>query len=212
MDRYRYIPIILLVASLLVLLSMVLVKVLSPASPSGPDPIPTDDPAELVEVTPSPAPTETPLPNVTVTLEPTSTIFVPTHTPNPKDLDYAEQEPPEGCNVAGFISDVTAPDGTEVDRRVYFTKTWRLQNDGTCIWTDDYKIYFVSGDQMSGPKSQPLTEIDVPPGTTIDVSVVLKAPKDPGKYKGYWGLKDGGGFPFGISTYKNPFYVKIIVK
>ncbi len=212
MSRYRFIPIILLIASLLVLLSMVLVKVLSPASPSGPDPIPTDDPAEVVEVTPSPAPTETPLPSETVGLEPTSTIFIPTFTPNPKDSDYADQAPPEGCNVAGFITDVTAPDGTEVDRKVSFTKTWRLQNDGTCTWTDKYKLYFVSGDQMSGPDSQRLTDIDVPPGTTIDVSVVLTASKNPGKYKGYWALKDGGDFPFGISTYKNPFYVKITVK
>lgn len=212
MDRYRNIPIFLLIGSLIVLLTLFLVKVLSPASPAGPDQLPTDNPAEVLEATSTSIPTETPLPSVTVTLEPTSTIFVPTHTPNPKALDYAEQEPPEGCNVAGFIFDVTAPDGTVVDRKVSFTKTWRLKNDGTCTWNDRYKIYFVSGERLSGPKSQVLTEIDVPPGATIDVSVVLTAPKDPGEYKGYWGLKDGGDYPFGISIYKNPFYVKITVK
>ena len=212
MDRYRFIPIILLIGSLLLLLTMFLVRVLSPASPPAPELAPTDNPAEVLEATATSIPTETPLPSVTVTLEPTSTIFVPTHTPNPKALDYSAQAPPEGCNVAGFITDVTAPDGTEVDRKVSFTKTWRLQNEGTCTWTDKYKLYFVSGDQMSGPDSQRLTEIDIIPGMTIDVSVILTAPKNPGKYKSYWALKDGGDFPFGISTYNNPFYVKIEVK
>jgi len=210
MDRYRFIPIILLIGSLLMLLTMILVRVLSPASPTGPELAPTDNPAEVLEATASPVSTEIPLPSVTVTVEPTSTIFVPTFTPNPKDSTY--EEPPEGCNVAGFVTDVTAPDGTIVDRKVAFIKTWRLKNDGTCTWTKDYKLYFHSGDQLSGPDSQRLTEIDVPPGTTIDVSVTLRAPKDPGIYKGYWALKDGGDFIFGIGTYKNPFYLKIEVK
>ena len=114
--------------------------------------------------------------------------------------------------MAGFISDVTAPDNTIVDRKVKFMKTWRLKNDGTCTWNSDYTIYFHSGDQLGGPKSQQLTSVDVPPGATIDVSVLMAAPKDPGKYKGYWAFKDPNGFPFGVSRYANPIYVKIIVK
>lgn len=212
MDRFRNIPIFLLIGSLIVLLIVFLVKVLSPTSPAVPDPIPTENQAEVLEATASPIPTETPLPSVTVTLEPTPTIYLPTHTPNPNDSSYEEQAPPEGCNVAGYISDVTAPDGTEVDRKTWFIKTWRLKNDGTCTWTDQYKLYFISGDQMSGPDVQRLTEIDIPPGAEIDVSVTLKAPKNPGEYKSYWGLKDGGNYPFGLSTYNNPFYLKIVVK
>jgi hypothetical protein len=141
-------------------------------------------------------------------LEPTATIFVPTPTLDPADPANA---PPVGCNVAGFITDVTVIDNSEIQRDLQFTKTWRLQNDGTCTWTSGYTLYFHSGDQMSGPDSQRLTDIDVPPGTTIDVSVNLTAPKKPGKYQGYWSLKDANGFKFGIGSSNSAFYVKIIV-
>jgi hypothetical protein len=209
MDRYRLIPIILLLSSLLVLAIMFFIRLSGEGAPTAPEAIATEEPGEGGEVTPSPNPTETPLPTETDIPEPTSTIYVPTHTLDPDDPANA---PPEGCNVAGFITDVTAPDNTEVDRKVKFMKTWRLKNDGTCTWNDDYTIYFYSGDQLGGPKSQELTSVEVPPGATIDVSVLLTAPKDPGKYKGYWAFKDPNGFHFGISRYGNPIYVKIIVK
>jgi hypothetical protein len=146
--------------------------------------------------------TESPLPTETPTLEPTSTILAAT------DNDV----PDEGCNVAGFLADITIPDGKIIDPGSEFTKTWLLINDGSCTWNTNYQLYYYSGDKMSGPDSQQMVLISVPPGTTIEISVNLIAPDQAGTYKGYWALKDPGGNHFGISSFKNPFYVEIIVE
>ncbi len=65
---------------------------------------------------------------------------------------------------------------------------------------------------MSGPDSQQMISIPVPPGMIIDISVDLVAPAEVGEYKGYWALKNAAGVHFGIGHYKNPIYVEINVK
>ena len=155
-------------------------------------------------------PTETPLPTFTFTPEPTET---PTPEPTATSAPTATEQLSlvEGCDIAAFITDVTVPDGKEFDPGTKFVKTWRLLNDGSCTWNRNYKIYFVSGDRMSGEKSQQLTSIDVPPGASIDVSVELQAPDDPGTYQGYWGLKNTNGLAFGVGPAGKSFYVQIKV-
>lgn len=111
------------------------------------------------------------------------------------------------CNLASFVSDVTIADNANVTVNKAFTKTWRLRNVGTCTWTSGYQLVFDSGDKMSGPDSQQLTNGTVAPGQTIDVSVNLTAPSSPDTYKGNWKLKDPNGVIFGLST--GPFWVQI---
>ena len=112
------------------------------------------------------------------------------------------------CNQATFIGDVTIPDGTGINFGQTFTKTWRLQNSGSCTWTSGYSLIFDHGDQMSGPASQMLTSGTVPPGGTLDISVSLKAPSAAGTYKGYWRLREPGGVSFGLPS-GNSFWVLI---
>lgn len=114
---------------------------------------------------------------------------------------------PIPCNRASFVEDITVPDNTSITAGKAFTKTWKLKNVGSCTWTSGYSIVFDSGDQMSGPASQQLTNGTVAPGQTIDVSVNLIAPNSPGTYKGNWKLKDSGGAIFALST--GPFWVQI---
>ena len=154
--------------------------------------------------------TESPLPSETAILEPTSTILVATETKLPTATD--RDVPDEGCNVAGFLADVTIPDGKIIDPGTKFTKTWLLMNDGSCTWNPNYQLYYYSGEKMSGPDSQQMVIIPVPPGTTVELSVDLIAPDLAGTYKGKWALKDPAGNHFGISSFKNPFYVEIIVE
>ena len=157
--------------------------------------------AAIPTETPTPTPTETP------TLTPTPTA---TETPEPSPT----KEPPteEACyDEATFIDDITIPDGTELEPDTPFTKTWRLLNEGTCTWTPNYKLIFVSGDQMSGPDSQQMVTVEVPPGASIDVSVDLEAPSTPGTYQGYWGLRSASGARFGIGPAASSFYLKIEV-
>lgn len=132
--------------------------------------------------------------------------------PQPEPTPYPSDEtiPPTGGNmpdcedvgitVATFIKDVTIADGTSLEPGQYFTKTWRIQNVGTCTWNADYDFVFASGDLMGGVLSQPLTVGHVPPGSTIDVSVQLRAPQESGSYRGYWRFRDSHGGDFGLTS------------
>src|SRR5690349_12154805 len=44
-------------------------------------------------------------------------------------------KPVSTCDSAAYVKDVTIPDGTIFSPGAQFTKTWRLQNIGTCTWT-----------------------------------------------------------------------------
>ncbi len=114
------------------------------------------------------------------------------------------------CNKASFIADVNYPDGTEVFIDKNFTKTWRLQNVGTCTWTSGYRIIFDSGDRMSAPDETVLTNGSVNPGEMVDISVQLKSPPDAGTYKGYYRLKSSDNVVFGINNSgTDAFWVEI---
>jgi hypothetical protein len=151
-------------------------------------------------------PTETAQPSVTPTAEPTNTV-----TPTPEPVATATPENKDGCNIAYFVADVTVPDKAKFNPDEKFTKTWKFKNGGSCTWTTDFKLYFYSGDQMSGPTSKQMMVVPVDPDRVIDVSVVLRAPTELGIYKGFWAFKDEQGNHFGLTRNNLPFYVEIEV-
>jgi uncharacterized protein YkwD len=108
---------------------------------------------------------------------------------------------------AVFVEDVTVPDNTRIVAGEEFTKTWKLQNTGSCTWTD-YTIAFVSGDDMDAPESVPVPETEV--SDTVEVSVDLVAPSEDGAYTGNFELRnaEGEAVPLGI---EQTFWVKIVV-
>lgn len=157
---------------------------------------------------PSPIPTATPAPQ-----EATATALPPTTAPTtlPTLAPATPTATPIPCNWAKFIKDVTVPDGTEFRPGESFTKTWRLQNIGSCTWTADYALVFANGNAMDGPASQKLNTT-VRPGETVDISVNLKAPTNPGDYTGNWKLRSADGVVFGLGRNADqPFWVKIKV-
>jgi hypothetical protein len=103
------------------------------------------------------------------------------------------------CNVMTFVADVTVSDGEEIAAGTPFTKTWQVKNDGTCDWTTAYLLVYSSGEQMSGPTSQPLAAA-IPVGATGDISVQLTAPATAGDYTGWWAIADAAGAPFGFMS------------
>lgn len=153
-------------------------------------------------INPNPA-TATPRPP-TATPQPTATIRLTTATPLPTTTSQVP------CNAAAFISDVTIPDGTAVAPQQSFIKTWRIKNVGSCAWSAAYTLVFASGDQLGGPAAVKFP-IGVKPNETVDLSVPLFAPKELGKYTGYWQLSSPEGVTFGTGTKNQPFYVKINV-
>ncbi|MBN2548860.1 MAG: hypothetical protein JXB15_06870 [Anaerolineales bacterium] len=142
-------------------------------------------PIESVLAT-SAAPTPTELsPSPTPTGPVVATVIVPTSLPASTD-DKAE-----------FEADVSVPDGTYFAPNEAFTKTWRLKNSGTSTWTSAYSLYFVSGALMGAPASVPVPK-DVPPGESVEITVDLIAPTEPGIYQGFWKLRNASGQVFGV--------------
>jgi hypothetical protein len=112
---------------------------------------------------------------------------------------------------AEFVRDVTIPDGTRVDPGKAFFKTWRLRNSGTCTWTPEYSIVFVSGSSMQSAKVVSLPG-QVPAGSEVDLTLQMQAPTINGDYEGFWKLRNGSGSLFGIGENGNsPFWVWITV-
>lgn len=112
-----------------------------------------------------------------------------------------------GCNDSAFVAE-TIPDGTTFSPGKNFTKTWQLQNTGTCAWDQGYAFTFVDGDHMSGAdvtfkKSGDTTD----PGHSQSFNIPLVAPSQAGEYKGYWQMQDDQGIAFGSRV-----WVDIVVK
>src|SRR5215211_5720715 len=109
-------------------------------------------------------PTDAPVLFVTSTLPPTRPgLTLPTDIPptaSPTSDPLAASPTPSCRDSAIFVEDVTVPDNTRLTAGEEFTKTWKLQNTGSCTWTD-YTIAFVSGDRMDAPDSVPVPETDV---------------------------------------------------
>jgi hypothetical protein len=149
------------------------------------------------------------------TLIPSSTPY-PTYTPfptipppPPATFTPIPSPTPIPCNRAEFVKDVTVPDGTSFAPGATFTKTWRLKNTGSCTWTTKYAVVFVSGNQMGGANTA--LPNNVPPGQSVDASVIMIAPGTAGNYKGNWMLSNGSvRFGIGQDATKT-FWVAITV-
>lgn len=99
------------------------------------------------------------------------------------------------CNKAGFVSDVTVPNGTAMAVTQVFTKTWRLINLGTCTWSANYQIIPAQG--TSGQQGFDLG-VSVPPGHYVDISIQITAPATAGTYGSSYKLESPDGVVFGV--------------
>jgi hypothetical protein len=140
----------------------------------------------------------------TATLPPTNTP-IPTFTPIPPFVPTAVP-----CYAMAFIKDITIRDGTDIEEDATFTKTWRVQNAGSCTWTTSFALHFVSGTQMGAAANTALSK-KVVPGGLIDISVDMKAPSSKGTYTGNFKIKAADGTIFGAGPASVPIFVKIVV-
>ncbi len=142
----------------------------------------------IAQITAS-APTITNTPTMTDTpaFSPTSSTPVPTNTvPRPTAT---------GCAQMTFVSDVTIPDGTQLPVGQSFTKTWRVKNSGTCVWTTAFRLSYSYGEVMGGQSLALPAAVAI--GETVDLSVNLKVPNKTGQLTGVWTLLDDKSQPFG---------------
>ena len=191
----------------------------------------------IMRVTELSAPTNTPMPTATPqpTPIPQPTAIVPTAVqgtqPTATTAAVNTGELPKVWANNGkcyfqmqYLGDVNYPPDSIVSAGTSFTKIWRVKNTGTCTWgtaltgTDatttifNVDLHFEGGNQMSGAPVQDISNNDVTPGDTAEVSIKLAAPATAGTYIGYWLPTADGNIRFGYGD-KNQYSlaVKIIV-
>jgi len=168
-----------------------------PTAPSTPDTVATLNGLYTAAAATSTAVAATVTPGLPL---PTASPLQPAATATPFILPTTG--PVSRCDAASFVKDVTISDGTVLAPNSAFTKTWRLQNVGTCTWTPSYALIFVSGDSMSGQTVFNLPQYVAPQGV-IDLSVTLISPSQNGHYRGYWKLRNASYILFGIGDQSN---------
>lgn len=169
--------------------------------------------------TPTAAPTQAPLPTVAPATEVPSPRIVPTPTAAAVDAGVTTSttaaspiaNPADCTNKAANVRDATIPDGTTLQRGEVFTKTWRINNAGTCTWNENYTLVFNAGDRLDAQEGVKLPV--TPPGADAEVSVPMRASLRPGTFQGYWKLRAPNGQDFGTGPSANvAFWVLITVK
>jgi len=118
---------------------------------------------------------------------------------------------PIPCDRAKFVNE-TIPDGTVFAPGTTFTKTWTLQNYGSCTWNTNYRLIFTTGDAMGAPAGGTTLPSTVAPGGSIIVSVTMTVPTDVRSYTGNFMLQNASGARFGIGEAADKsFWVNVVV-
>ena len=108
------------------------------------------------------------------------------------------------CYGLTFVSDVSIPDNTQMDPGETFTKTWKVQNSGSCAWEAGSKFQNTGGNAM-GASAVTLSS-SVASGATYEISVPMTAPSTNGTVRGNWRMATKTGQLFGDEV-----FVQIVV-
>ena len=104
--------------------------------------------------------------------------------------------PTPSCYRLKYLRDVSIPDNTPMTPAEVFTKTWQVENSGTCAWKPGFQLVLIGGVAMGG--SPFALEASVNPGARLDVSVKMVAPTNQtGIVQGTWRMQDETGAQFG---------------
>ena len=135
--------------------------------------------------TPSPTPTILLLlPTNTPVVLPSLTLIAggdgkPTKTPSPNEHNYKGTKK---CSVVGQ----SPPDGTVFRPRKKFTVRWTIKNTGTAAWKKgSFDYQYLGGDKFHDRGLYDMNFI-LDPGETIDIKVIMHAPKQPDSYETTW--------------------------
>jgi hypothetical protein len=138
----------------------------------------------------------TPTPSASPTIWSSPTLSAETPSSQVTNLSYSSAY---GCYDAGYVSDVTIPDGTILAPGEAFTKTWKIMNTGSCDWGANFLLAYETGTDMGG--SNTLISEAVAVGGASSISVALVAPETEGSYTGYWRMTTDNGETFGGSVF-----------
>lgn len=155
----------------------------------------------------TPAPeTEAETPPAAPVVTATMTVAPVVGLPSPTPTEAPDVAGEGGCVLrAAYVTDVTIPDNTKLDKNQAFVKTWRVRNSGTCAWGEGTKLVYISGEKFGAPASVAVSS--TAPDAQVDISVSMTAPAAPGTYRSNWQLQDPSG-----KAYGGIFYVQIVVE
>ncbi len=157
---------------------------------------------QTAQAMPTAVPTETPAPTSTVL---SFSTFAPLNgSGTPGTPIVALGSPTASCYGLAFVSE-TIPDGTKMKPGQKFTKSWTVQNTGSCAWEVGFKFTLISGNGMGG--SALTLPAAVAPQAQYQLSVPMIAPTTPGEAKGTWKMQGAAGVFFGEAI-----WVDIIVQ
>ena len=101
------------------------------------------------------------------------------------------------CMDSAFVADVTYPDGTVVEDKVFIAKVWSIQNTGTCTWDDGFVLKPVTGDAKGTWEVEHNGVKKVKPGDIVEVRMDLLTPSKGGEWGGCWRMQGDNGQFFG---------------
>jgi Ig-like domain from next to BRCA1 gene len=96
-------------------------------------------------------------------------------------------------------------DGTTFAPGADFVMVWQLQNVGNTIWTTGYRLRYFAGETFGAPKEIALDK-EVKPNETVEISVAMKAPTRPGKYRSDWVMSNES-----LRNFNQPIFLSITV-
>lgn len=135
--------------------------------------------------------TASPLPSITPAPAPTST---PPLTP-------ASSPAASTCtNALKFLSDLNYIDGSKANPGMVLEKKWLVQNNGTCLWTADYRIKLIEGFLPLGAENQQPLPTTQPSGQAT-ISITFTMPAETGNYTTAWQAYSPDGELFGDPIY-----------
>ncbi len=104
--------------------------------------------------------------------------------------------PTPSCYRLKFLQDLTIPDNTVMTPAEVFTKTWQVENSGTCAWRPGFQMVLIGGTAMGG--SPYIVTQQVNPGAKVAISIKMVAPTNQtGLIQGTWRMTDDQGNQFG---------------
>lgn len=167
---------------LILLLTLALASACAPASTPTPF-IPPTSQAPLIEpaliITPTPTTDQVrvvPLPTIIPTLDQSNCV----------------------SNLS-FVEDLTIPDNSFVPFGASIDKQWRVENNGTCNWTSEYRLRHTGGAVLGAPEEIAL--FPARSGTQATIQITFTAPFEEGIYESAWQAFDPNGLPFGDLIY-----------
>ncbi|KAJ9584172.1 hypothetical protein L9F63_021469 [Diploptera punctata] len=108
---------------------------------------------------------------------------------------YFDFESPYKLPSMSLVKDITIGEGESIPPCTKFTKTWRVQNIGEETWPPGCCLTFSGGDRLCADERIPV--LSVSPGSTMDLSVDMVSPQQPGIYESKWRMSTPSGSYFG---------------